>query len=278
MAFRDVLVYVDDTKSSASRLAVAVNLAERFDAHLVGLHVRPQLTVSGDMVPDCGGQITLLQQQYSEEAAAKARSCFQQTVGGSGIVSEWRDVTGDVLDLVALHARYADLVVVGQADVDGDDPRNDRHLADHLALESGVPVLVVPSVGHYAVVGERVLIAWNASREAKRAVGDAMPILSRSKGVKVLAVNPKEGRAGHGDVAGADICLHLARHGVNATCESIWAPDLEVGGMLLSRAADDGVDLLVMGAYGRSRLRELILGGATRHILHHMTIPVLLSH
>jgi nucleotide-binding universal stress UspA family protein len=278
MAFKDVLVYVDDAKSCPSRLDVAVGLAERHKAHLVGLHVRSLLRLPGTLAPDYGGQLTRLQDQYCAESAATAQSLFRQALEKSSISSEWRDVTGDVIDTVALHARYADLAIVGQVSVDGDDIVSERHLADHLVLDAGTPVLVVPSVGSYPHIGDRVLVAWNASREARRAIGDAMPILTGADVVKVLAINPKDGLAGHGDVAGADICLHLARHGVNAVCESIRAPDLGVGGMLLSRAADDDADLLVMGAYGRSRLRELVLGGATRHILYHMTVPVLLSH
>ena len=114
--------------------------------------------------------------------------------------------------------------------------------------------------------------------EATRAVHDALPILVGARLVHVIAVNPSGGMAGHGDVPGADICLHLSRHGVNAVCEHIRSEDLKIGEMLLSRAADEDVDLLVMGAYGRSRLRELVMGGATRHLLGHMTVPVLMSH
>jgi nucleotide-binding universal stress UspA family protein len=230
------------------------------------------------LAPDFGGRMAQLQEQYSEESAALALSLFQKAVGKNGVRNEWRDIPGDAIDIVTLHARHADLAVVGQVDIDGSDAPGDRHLPDQLALDAGIPVLVIPSVGRYPEIGKRVLIAWNGSREARRAVGDAMPFLSAANAVKVLAINPKDGENGHGDIAGADICLHLARHDIKATCESIRAPDLGVGSMLLSRAADDGADLLVMGAYGRSRLSELVLGGATRHILQHMTLPVLFSH
>jgi nucleotide-binding universal stress UspA family protein len=257
---------------------VAIRLASAHGAHLVGLHVRPLLRLPGAVAPDCGGQLAELQDKYNEEAAMTAKGLFDEAVQRIEISAEWRDVSGDIIGIVALHARYADLAVVGQTNADAPDAAIDRHLADHLVLDAGTPVLVVPYVGRYPSVGERVQLAWNASREATRAVADALPILTRAKLVKVLAINPNESADGHGDVPGADICLHLARHGVNAVCESIRAPDVGVGSMLLSRAADDGADLLVMGAYGRSRLRELVLGGATRHILYHMTIPVLLSH
>jgi len=123
-----------------------------------------------------------------------------------------------------------------------------------------------------------VLVAWNASREATRAVHDALPILERADLVHVMAINPDHGRAGHGDIPGADICLHLSRHGVKAVCEHITADDLDPGEMLLSRAADEDCDLIVMGGYGHSRMRQLVLGGTTRQLLAHMTVPVLFSH
>ncbi|MTJ82702.1 MAG: universal stress protein [Telmatospirillum sp.] len=279
MGFKDILVHVDDARSCPARLAAAVELARTFEAHLIGLHVRKRFEFPGVVAPGYGGELSRIHEDYTAEAAQTAQSLFDQAVRGSGLAVEWRDVLGDVIDTVALHARYADLVIVGQSDADTDDLGDDRHhLADHLVLDAGTPVLVIPFIGCPAGLGRKVLVAWNASREAKRAVGDAMPILEKSQSVKILVVNPRNGPSGHGDIAGADICLHLARHGVSAVCESLRAPDVSVGGMLLSRAADDGADLLVMGAYGRSRLRELVLGGATRHILYHMTIPVLLSH
>ena len=230
------------------------------------------------VVAEYGGEIATLQAKYNDEAAARAKAFFDEAIADSGVVGEWRDITGDLLDLVPLHARYFDLSIVGQTDPEDSDALTDGQLVDHLVLEAGRPVLVVPYVGTYPVIGQKVLVAWNASREATRAISDALPLIADAKRVNVLAVNPKGGRNGHGDVPGADICLHLARHGINATCESIQAQDLDVGSMLLSRAADDDVDLLVMGAYGRSRLRELVLGGATLHILRQMTVPVLLSH
>ena len=123
-----------------------------------------------------------------------------------------------------------------------------------------------------------MLVAWNGSREATRAANDALPILQRADRVVVLAINPGGGIDGHGEVPGADLSLHLARHGVSAEAQQVQAEDMNVGEMLLSRCADEAADLLVMGAYGRSRVRELVLGGATRHVLEHATLPVLMSH
>ena len=147
-----------------------------------------------------------------------------------------------------------------------------------MTLVSGRPILVVPNVGNFADLGRRVVIGWNASREAARAVNDAMPLLTAAETVTVLTIDPREGPRAHGELPGADISLHLARHGVKAEIERTASADLPVGEVLLSRVADLGADLLVMGAYGHSRARELLLGGATRSLLRSMTLPVLMSH
>ncbi|MDP6786185.1 MAG: universal stress protein [Rhodospirillales bacterium] len=137
---------------------------------------------------------------------------------------------------------------------------------------------MVPYVGSYPKIGERVMVAWDASRLASRAVHDALPFLTAAKHVDVLAINPKGGPQGHGDIPSADICQHLARHGVKVEAQHVYADDIDAGDMLLSQAASRGADLLVMGAYGHSRWRELILGGLTHFVLEHMTMPVMMSH
>ena len=147
-----------------------------------------------------------------------------------------------------------------------------------VALASGRPILAVPYAGQFETVGRRVLIGWNATREATRAVNDAMPLLAAADVVTVLTIDAREAPDAHGELPGADISLHLARHGVKATIERTVSAGVPAGEVLLSRAADLGADLLVIGAYGHSRMRELLLGGATRSILQSMTVPVLMSH
>jgi nucleotide-binding universal stress UspA family protein len=148
----------------------------------------------------------------------------------------------------------------------------------NVMLASGRPVLAIPYAGQFEQIGERVLVAWNASREATRAVNDALPLLMGAKAVTILAVNPKHGIEGHGDVPAADIALHLARHGVKAEAAHTIAKDISEGDALLSYAADLGADLIVAGGYGHSRAREMVFGGATRTLLQEMTVPMLLSH
>jgi nucleotide-binding universal stress UspA family protein len=136
-------------------------------------------------------------------------------------------------------------------------------------------VLIIPYIGLQAPIGQRIMIAWKNTREAVRAVHDAMPLLTAAAEVQVVMVNPS---AEDGDAPTADICRHLDRHGVNVESTHIVARDIEVGDALLSRAADESIDLLVLGAYGHQRWRETVFGGVTRHLLQHMTVPVLMSH
>jgi nucleotide-binding universal stress UspA family protein len=153
-----------------------------------------------------------------------------------------------------------------------------RGLPEEVTLNSGRPTLVVPYIGAAATIGERVMVAWNASREAARAIGDAMPLLERAKVVTVVSVNARPDALGHGEDPGADIGAHLARHGLKVEVERLEARDIDVPNAILSRLADAGSDLLVMGCYGHSRLREMVLGGVTRTILGEMTVPVLMAH
>ncbi len=122
------------------------------------------------------------------------------------------------------------------------------------------------------------MVAWNASREAARAVRDAMPLLEQSQSVDLVTFRPKSSQGAHGELPGADIALHLTRHGINVDVQQLGGTDIDVGNALLSHVADRGSDLLVMGGYGHSRLREFVLGGATRTILSSMTVPVLMAH
>ena len=180
-----------------------------------------------------------------------------------------------VAEVVALHARYADLVVLGQPDSENGG-EVDAQVPEDVVLSAGRPALVVPYIGAGEEIGKRVLIAWDGGREAARAVNDALPLLENAEFVAVLVVNPSQGA--HGEEPGADIALHLARHGIAVEAQHIEVRDLSTGNALLSRLADEAIDLLVMGAYGHSRLREMVLGGMTREVFQQMTVPVLMSH
>jgi nucleotide-binding universal stress UspA family protein len=278
MALKDILVYVDHGIRCAARLDAAIGLARRHDAHLIGLYVVVHPEIPGHIRLEIGDDLLAKQEEVARAAAARAKALFEDHVARAGVPGEWRQTEGAVLPALSLHARYADLTVICQRDPSGEDASLDASLPDQLILSAGRPVLVVPYVGSYPVIGDRVMVAWDGSRLATRAVNDALPFLEGAKHVIVMAVNPGSAEGDHGEIPSADICLHLARHGVKAEARHVSADDMGVGEMLLSRAADDGIDLIVTGAYGHARWREIVLGGVTRHMLRHMTVPVLMSH
>jgi nucleotide-binding universal stress UspA family protein len=281
MSYKDLLVVLDSDSASRGRMDLAAALAERFAAHLVGLYPLP--------IPEAPRHFgyydpALLDPFFRElrekvqEVCDKEREAFEHAASLRGLSAEWRVAEVGAESDPALHARYVDLTILGQLDPDRGDAELIRPRPEQVTLASGRPILVVPYAGHFATVGRRVLIGWNATREATRAVNDAMPLLIEADVVTVLTIDAREGPDGHGELPGADISLHLARHGVKAAVERTVSAGIPVGDVLLSRAADLGADLLVIGAYGHSRVRELLLGGATRSILQSMTLPVLMSH
>jgi nucleotide-binding universal stress UspA family protein len=281
MSYKDLVVVLDAAPDSHGRIELAAVLAERFDAHLVGLYPLPaaQLPMSAGYA-----QLAPLEPIYREwraralDQAEVVRKTFEHLTGLRGVKGEWRAVPEYREADPALHARYADLTILGQRNRDSDEAALTRPSPEAVTLASGRPILIVPYAGQFAGIGRSVLVAWNASREATRAVADAIPLLAGAEEVTVMIVDPQPGSEQGGDLPGADIAVHLARHGVTAQVEHTVAAGVPVGEVILSRAADLGADLLVMGAYGHSRARELLLGGATRSILASMTIPVLMSH
>ncbi len=280
MSFRDILVHVDESKQSPGRLDVAVGLAREYDAHLTGLYVMPDVYIprSYSGVRYVPPDFLKEHERQGRETAAQAEKAFKDRMRGSDVNVEWRCLRGGIENVITLSARYADLTIVSQADPDDVNQRGQVEMPAEVALTAGRPVLVIPYIGALTPPGRNVIIAWNASREATRSISDAMPILERADRVVVLAVNPDKAGSDHGEVPGADISLHLARHGVRAEAAQTVTGDVSVSDSILSYVYDIGMDLLVMGAYGHSRTREWIVGGVTRDILRRMTIPVLMSH
>ena len=275
MSIKSIVVHVDSGKATPARLDVALALATEHGAHLVGIHPRDLGMLPFYVEPSAG--LIEQQQRWVQEEAAQSREMFEKRTGSGGVSAEWRETDGSSAAITAMNGRYSDLVVVGQTDPDNPVFGTPASLPEDVALAVGRPVLVVPYIGGPTAF-RRVLVGWNASREATRAVNDALPILRKAERVTVLAVNPEGGPDGHGESPAADICHHLARHGVKAEAAYQRAEDIKAGDLLLSQAFDMSADLIVMGAYGQSRLREMVLGGATRTMLQHMTVPVLLSH
>ncbi len=276
MALKSILVVCDAGRHAGSRIDYAAALADRHDAHVTGLFIKAPSAIPPYVMSQIPEESRHVHDTSLTELARQAHALFEDRMRAAGRHdrAEWRVARGQPNPTAALMARYADIVVAGQRDPDEEeyDGAADR---DELVLSCGRPVLLVPYAYRPATVAERIVLAWNASREAARAVADAMPLLERARGVTVLCVNPGPEM---GEEPGADIALHLARHGVKAEASHVNAHDIDSGDALLSRLGDLAADLLVMGAYGRPRLRELVLGGVTRHVLRHMTVPVLMSH
>jgi nucleotide-binding universal stress UspA family protein len=281
MALKDILVHVDNDQRGIARAGFAVDLARRHEAHLTGLGVSGFSSMPTFVDAELPAEIIQAHIDASRAEAEAAGKAFREVAEKAGLGVEWRSVeepVADVARVVALHARHADLTVLGQPDPDEPGRSLSLDIVERLLLDAGGPVLLIPYAGKFETIGDHVMLAWNGSRESARAVRDSLPFLAKGAKVTVLQVNPPSRKPADRDVAGADIAVHLARHGLKAEAAHVVAEDMKVGDMILSRAADAGADMIVMGAYGHSRLREMVLGGATRHILQHMTVPVLMSH
>jgi nucleotide-binding universal stress UspA family protein len=277
MAYKTILLHINDERRVPGLVDAAAHIAERDEAHLIGLYVMPPIATYGSTSYGAA-MIKGYLAAYREEAV-RVQSTFERAAKGRAFVSEWRVVEprGQIVaEAVMDHGRAADLIIASQRDRTWDmAPLLDA--PERLALESGRPVLLVPHAGRFPRFGRRVTIAWNGRREAARAAFDALPLLKVAESVRIVWVDPQKDRAA-GDLPTADIAAALARHGVKCEAATAYGDELVVGDTLLSGLADDGTDLLVMGAYGHSRLREFVFGGATHHILEHMTVPVLMSH
>ena len=275
MAYQEMLVHLDESRNCPARLTAAVNLARALGARLTGLSIMP----SPDLLLKTSVSVTAesiaAERQAAKDKADQQQELFRQAVESVRLNSEWRCVTGEPSHQVNYHARFHDLVIIGQTD--HQDPGSlDGGFVNHVVLGAGRPVLLIPYIGPRPSLGQRVLVAWNGSKEATRAVFDALPLLDKAQQVTLLTIATESGT--EAESSGGELCHYLNRRGITATAVHLPAGDIEVGDLLLDRAADEDFDLIVMGAYGHARLREIILGGATRHLLEHMTVPVLLSH
>ena len=280
MAFKDILLHLDQSSSCAARLSLAMSLAADHDAHVTGLYtaVAPQWPV--ELHSHMAGELLERQRGEATEAGQAVLADFTRRALADGLSVEGRVETCLETDLAASLAREAqcaDLLVLGQAQPEEPFATSPQQV-ESVLLASGSPTLLVPYAGYATAPGGRIVVAWDGSREAARAVNDALPFLTAATNVMVLIVDPKSKAGRLGDEPGADIARHLARHDCRVELQSVESGSRSVGGTILARLSDSGADLLVMGAYGHSRLRELVLGGVTRHILAHMTVPVLMSH
>jgi nucleotide-binding universal stress UspA family protein len=275
----DILVHLSLGPSDNASVDYAVSVARVFEAHLAGVafalepFVPPTLGIGDAVPPDW-----IDEERAQAQAAAKAAiDRFEGAARRNGIVFESRviDTTlagaGDVFGEMA--TRF-DLSIVRQAEPGR--PPLEELIIEAALFESGRPVLVVPYIHRAALSLDHVLVCWNGSPNAARALGDAMPFLHRAKKVEILVALGEPGR--RDEIEGTDVAEHLARHGLNVEVERLAAIKGDVADTILSHAADVSADFIVMGGYGHSRLREFVLGGVTRGILRTMTVPVLMAH
>jgi len=264
---KDILVQLDGGEVSSRRLEAALTLAQRFQARLSGLFAQKESDAAALVARRAG--------PHFEAAAAASRQAFVEAAAAGGVDSAFQSLShGDpafILAELAFCARYFDLAVIGQGSGDYEQLPDD--LVERVVLESGRPVLVIPKSGPVGPLGEEVVVAWNASREASRALHDALPILKRARAVTLLSV-PRQDAPVPNHLPQMDMLGHLALHGVQAKMERIRAEDIGVMDLLLSRAFDLGADLLVMGAPAGASFGK---AGGTRFLLRHLTLPVFIS-
>jgi nucleotide-binding universal stress UspA family protein len=256
---------------------VAVSLAETFDAHVLGLAFAYDPIIPGSVMGPIPVEFIETQRDQATGKAAAAIARFEEAARRAGVSYEHRILNASLSgasDHFSRMARRFDLVVAGQPDREDTIPEG--ILEEGALFESARPVIIVPFIHKGGLKLERVMVCWDGSRAATRAVADALPLMRNAKKVEVVIVATSRSKSD--EVPGADLGQHLARHGLEVDVKRITSGDIDVASTILSHAADSSADFIVMGGYGHSRLREFVLGGATRGILQSMTVPVLMSH
>ncbi len=270
---KDIFVHVDNTSWCARRVEFAAALAARFGAQLAGVYAQHVALMPPDegLVEDFGAASAPERIGYGAQLTRGETQAAEQILRAGSVRlksnTAWYIMVGGDADVLVAYARYADLVVVGQTPPGGGD------IAAEVALRSGRPVLIAPHTSDYQLTTERILVAWDASRESTRAVHDALPLLRSARRVTVLSAGNLEKAP-----PGADVAAHLARHDVQIELLQEHDVQTDAGPFILERAERLSCDLIVMGAYGHSPWRERMLGGTTLHVLRHVTVPVLVSH
>ncbi|MGZ8287612.1 MAG: universal stress protein [Telluria sp.] len=278
MSYKTILVHADPSRHADERIRVAAHIALAEGAHLVGAAMTGiSRYLYQDSSIDLTRTVVAMHMEALYQRAGESLARFEEIAAAAGVPTrESRTVDDEPEGGLALQARYADLVVVSQADPDDPSARVTPALPEYVVLNSARPVLIVPYAGTFPIVGSNVLVGWDASMEATRAVTNAIPLLRRARNVTIAVFNPST-FDNHGEQPGADIALYLARHGVNVEV-ALQQTGIDIGNAMLSLAADRQSDLLVIGGYGHTRFREMLLGGVTATLLKSMTVPVLMSH
>ena len=280
MALKSLVVFVDPTPQGEARARYAIKLAVQHDAHLIGVFISAAGWSRNAADGFVRGPVAIREmvQRHNvieADAAADALKSFEALASRERLSHEFRLIKEtDAKEMVRLHSLHTDLVVSGHPSP-GDMPAMDS--VDAMLMATGVPFLVVPDGWQSDDVATNILFAWNASREARRAISDSLPLLESAKSVAVVVIDPQK-NASHGEQPGADVAHYLSRHGVTVRVETRQSNGAPVAEVLRTFAVEDGSDLIVLGAYSHARTREFIFGGVTRSLLKKVTIPMLLAH
>lgn len=275
MSIKSILVHLADDRAHGKRLEVGFELAHRFGAHLTALYVTTPVSMPAGATGRGASHAFIAEAtELSREKAIRLESEFRERCRRQGLAGEWRCEADDHLESLEVHSRYADLVIVSPGKSTSIEDQIALVMPEQLPLTSTCPVLIVPAAWNGKMVGTRALISWKSTRESARTVHGAVPLLAKAESVRVLTIGPD--RSDH--LPGAEISTYLARHGIKVESATIPGSDEKVGSVILADAEEQGSDLIVMGAYGHHRLRELVFGGTTRHVIYHATLPVLMMH
>ncbi|CAB3773521.1 universal stress protein [Paraburkholderia humisilvae] len=279
MNYKSIVVHLDTSERAHPRLELALRVAKQFGAHLTGMF--------GVFTPDPrsfdvmagSAEYYSAQEKVRHERSAAIERLFHAELSRAEVEGDWVTTDKCANLVVPRHGRTADLIIAGQRDPQDPEAYVGDHFQENLLMSTGRPVLMVPYVGAFPSLGSEVMVAWDGSREATRAVHDALPFMQQAKRTTVVTVNGRKDEPADGRPAGADIAAVIARHGVKLELLNIdELTGASIGDALLCHASDLGADLIVMGAYGHARWQELVMGGATRETLKSMTLPVLMSH
>lgn len=276
MSLRDIVVLLDQIRETSPATEMAIDLARRTGAHLNGVALAIDPIVPGFIVAPIPVDAFEVARVETLKSARETLARFEAAAAREAVMSESRlaeVLVGGAPEVFTAHCRLTDLIVIGQADPDRPEPMREV-LIEAALFEGAAPLLLVPYINYGGLATKKVLIAWDGGRAAARAVHAALPLLPLAAELTVVIVGtpPREGEPG------ADVATYLARHGLKVTIETLPAAPSGVADTLLNHVADRNYDLVVMGGYGHSRFREMILGGATRDMLKTMTVPVLMAH
>ena len=280
MGYKTILVHLDNSPRCTARTTLAAQWARAHGAQLVGL-VPTGLydgIIAADAIAAGGTDFIAESAEYLRRRAEAISRAFYEHIRGAGdLPHEVRVVDSTAIDAVVQHGRTCDLVVLGQHDSQDDLDTAPWDLPQRALMELGRPVLMVPYAGQFEGPGRQAVVAWDGSREAGVALRAAIPALQRAAKVTLISYRRPRREAAGDELLVREMLHYLRCHGIEASTEDD-VTEIEVGDSLLSRITDLGADLLIMGGYGHSRFRELMLGGATRQILAQMTVPVLMAH